>query len=620
MKPRRRPAVRAWRPELVTTRAAVALIAVALALSGCLTSSSPPVGDTASSHSFAVVRSNVDKGNLNLALSGLSCSARSDCWATGEDTVLEGQSIPTNGTLLMHYVGGAWRQVLHAGTSQGSNPPQLGQLSCPLAGWCMATVGYTEQVAGVQYPTFGIIANGRLELLRTATISASSAVACKSATFCVGVGSTPDGSFAAEAWNGSTWKTMPASWIHGVATAVSCPTARYCMAVGATDGRTGFMPGAMQWNGSTWRATPRPTGKFGADTCRSGPCSMLPVRPPRFTAVSCASPRFCMALGSGYGSFGFLWDGTSWAELSKLYDVGVSAVSCATPRFCLAVGGTMVVSIVGNTVSRVGQPAPFAPARTNLNAVDCPAANSCVVLGSLQFASTQGEQLAESWNGRTWESEPFQPPRFTLVKPDSLSEELGPCASDPGSNVVTVSLVPHRGFAAVTPTCQLVELGQLLNVRNATSGSVTTSIGTTFVFTLKPGETAQLRPALSVLLARGHHSLGFTGSNFGTGADLWIGSRSQQPGYQLTISSDSPRSACASVKGGKVVAAYVARSEQLSRSFAWSRALDVEQPGAKMTLCVVVHSNHVRSLSVLNEAGSIVLTTGAPASVLVQQF
>jgi hypothetical protein len=165
-----------------------------------------------------------------------------------------------------------------------------------------------------------------------------------------------------------------------------------------------------------------------------------------------------------------------------------------------------------------------------------------------------------------------------------------------------------------------VDLGQHLDVRNETKGSATTSIGTTFVFNLKPGETAQLQPALSELLAPGHHSLGFTGSNYGTFVDMWVGNRSQQPGYQLTVSSHVLLSMCSSVKIGRVVAAYTARNEQLYRSFAWSVALNAQRPLAKMTLCVVVAPNHTRTLRVLNKAGSTLLSTSAPGSVLVQHF
>ena len=228
--------------------------------------------------------------------------------------------------------------------------------------------------------------------------------------------------------------------------------------------------------------------------------------------------------------------------------------------------------------------------------------------------------MAASWDGSSWHSQPFAAPAFARVRPDDVSEELGPCTGDPSSKVVTVTLLPHHGFAAVSPTCQIVDRGQLLDVRNETKGSATAAIGTTFVFTLMPGETARLQPALSALFAPGHQALGFTGSNYGTSADLWIGSRSEQPGYQLTVSGDAAESACRSLGVGRTVAAYWARNEQLYRSFPWSKALNAQRPAAKMTLCLLVLPSHARVLKVLNESGATSLSTAAPGSVVIQHF
>ena len=605
----------------VARRIAVLLTAAsAIALSGCVSSASPPVNGAAGSPTLTVVHSNVTHGNLNLYLSDLSCSSEHDCWATGQDTVPEGQGIPMY-TLLMHYGNDSWHQVLRTGNAQSSDPPQLGHPSCPVAWWCMTTVEFTGIRVGVRYPTFAIISNGRLHLLRTSAIGAFSAIDCRSKSDCVGVGLLSGGSFAAARWNGSTWAAMPAAGVQGQAAAVSCPTPTYCFAVGSSFDHAVPGPGAMQWSGSAWRSTPRPVGSFGTASRCQRECPEPVYRPPSFDAVSCASPTRCVALGGGSdGSFGFAWDGTTWSELPGLFDAGITAVSCASNGSCLGVGGTKVVTIAGSAVSKVRPPVSIGTRSSGLNAVDCPAPQQCVVLGTTAPVSAQSEQMAASWDGSTWHDQPFVPPAFVRVRPDNVSEELGPCTSDPSSKVVTISLVPHRGFAAVSPTCQVVDRGQRLDVRNATKGSATTAIGTTFVFTLNPGETARLQPALSALFAPGHQALGFIGSNYGTFVDLWIGSRSEQPGYQLTVSGGVPLSTCGSLRGGQTVEAYWARNEQLYRSFPWSNALNAQRPAAKMTLCVLVLASHARVLNVLNESGAVSLSTAAPASVLVQQF
>ena len=600
----------------VAKKVAVLLMAMsALALSGCVSSVSPPVNGAAGSPTYTVVHSNVSHGNLNLYLSDLACSSENDCWATGQDTVPEGQGIPMY-SLLMHYGSDSWHQVLRTGNAQSSDPPQLGHLSCPVAGWCMATVGFTGIRVGVRYPTFAIISSGRLHLLHTTAIGAFSAIDCRSKTDCVGVGLLSGGKFAAARWNGSTWTAMPAAGVQGQAGAVSCPTTTYCLAVGESISRSGYGPVAIEWNGSAWRLAPRPPGPFRS----SSGCPDCVVIPPTFSAVSCSTPVSCVVLGSGAGSFVFEWDGTAWTKLPLPFSGGIGSVSCAPGGACLGIGGSKVVTIAGNAVSQVRPPASLGMGSQGLNAVDCPAPQQCVVLGTTAPASAQSEQMAASWDGSSWHDQPFVAPAFARVRPDNVSEELGPCTSVPRSKVVTITLVPHRGFAAVSPTCQVVDRGQHLDVHNATKGSATTAIGTTFVFTLKPGETAQLQPALSALFAPGHQALGFTGSNYGTFADLWIGSRSEQPGYQLTVSGDVPLSTCGSLRSGRTVEAYWARNEQLYRSFPWSNALNAQRPAAKMTLCVLVMPSHARVLRVLNESGAVSLSTAAPASVLVQHF
>ena len=601
------------------------MVVSAVVLSGCLSSASPPVNGGHNPPSLTVVRSNITRGNLNLYLSDLSCSSARDCWAIGQDTVQEGQFIPTY-SLVMHYASDSWYQVLRTGNAQSTNPPQLGQLSCPTAGWCMTTVGYSGHSVGTRYPTFAVLSNGRIRLVSTASIAAFSAIDCRSKSDCVGVGQTPEGRFAAARWNGTTWAPMTVSGVNGYAVAVSCPAPTYCIAVGSSVDAAGQVrPGAMQWRGTAWRATPRPEGTFGTPTPCRGSCPSVMDPTPKFDAVSCTSATQCVALGSGSGSFGFAWNGATWTELPELLGAGLEALSCSPGGSCLAVGGqggdgAKAVTIIGDSVSNASPPSSILKGRDGLNAVDCPSSRQCVVLGATSNSSSETEQIAASWNGSSWKSQAFSAPAFSLVRPDTFSEELGPCTSSPDSKVVTLALVDHRGSAVVSPTCQVVERGQQLDVRNATKASATAFIGTTFVFVLKPGETAQLRPALSDLFALGHHSLGFNGPNYGTFTDLWIGSRTQQPGYQLTVSSDASLSVCNSVKGGRTVAAYTARNEQLYRSFPWSTALNDERPLATMTLCVLAGPGHSRVLKVLNGSGASVLSTAGPASVVVERF
>ncbi len=180
-------------------------------------------------------------------------------------------------------------------------------------------------------------------------------VSCASQSFCVAVGvsvdyaadptsgmTTADSQNAiAEMYNGSAW--TPVASLPGVTygdgsglIGVSCPTTSFCMAVGydATN-----EPLVLTWNGVSW------------SVLASGPNS--PVVPPQpgdlteLTGVSCpSSPSFCAV--SGYTFFadvnvggGFLstyQNGTWTMSSAATGDMAFTAVSCHSSQFCMAVG------------------------------------------------------------------------------------------------------------------------------------------------------------------------------------------------------------------------------------------------------------------------------------------
>jgi len=76
-------------------------------------------------------------------------------------------------------------------------------------------------------------------------------------------------------------------------------------------------------------------------------------------------------------------------------------VSCATSTYCLAVG-TTAASWDGHRWHLLhGPPEPAGTVQMFMNAVSCPAANDCVVVGD--FQSSRGDTtLAEHWNGTSW--------------------------------------------------------------------------------------------------------------------------------------------------------------------------------------------------------------------------
>ena len=96
----------------------------------------------------------------------------------------------------------------------------------------------------------------------------------------------------------------PASTALPSSHAVACPAAKDCIAVGdSLKAGKQQVPFASRWNGSKWTAlaVPLPAGATSGE----------------FTAVSCPSPKFCLALGydevkSGAPVLAETWNGTKW--------------------------------------------------------------------------------------------------------------------------------------------------------------------------------------------------------------------------------------------------------------------------------------------------------------------
>src|SRR5262249_31701368 len=92
-------------------------------------------------------------------------------------------------------------------------------------------------------------------------------------------------------------------------------------------------------------------------------------------------------------------------------------VSCASPRFCEAVGaGPSAAKWNGATWTLQSAPNPASATFTHLNAVSCAVVTSCEAAGFFEFAVTANnpKALAEAWNGHSWQLQhPFAPPGAT---------------------------------------------------------------------------------------------------------------------------------------------------------------------------------------------------------------
>src|SRR5579859_3543907 len=217
--------------------------------------------------------------------------------------------------------------------------------------------------------------------------------------------------------NGTTWRRQRTpnppidtnTIVRPDLTGVSCPAANFCEAVGTYFTGNGF-PGigvsmAQAWNGHRWRTQtfPVPAGSFGTELAR----------------VSCASPRFCEAVGS-YDVTGATlplaarWDGSSWTlQRTPLppinlgaFTVAFSAVSCTSASFCEAWGGGNgansgpTVAERWNGTSWRRQSVPTTDPVPN--AVSCASASFCEAVGTGPSGG-----MAEVWHGSKWAAQTF---------------------------------------------------------------------------------------------------------------------------------------------------------------------------------------------------------------------
>jgi hypothetical protein len=214
--------------------------------------------------------------------------------------------------------------------------------------------------------------------------------------FCVVVGQDEVAEKASliERWDGTAWSLVPSPPTArdndaGLA-GVSCTGANFCMAVGQTS-RAALSPGASSrigyidhWDGTTWlpEEAKNEEGHYG------------------LRAVSCTSPKFCMAVGDHTDrlhldqfALANMWDGKNWSIAATPVIPELQGVSCVTSTFCMAVGPGEVTAVWNGTAwSEVPT-----PKWGDLKGVSCVSVSRCVAVGR-----TEGGALVEEWNGTTW--------------------------------------------------------------------------------------------------------------------------------------------------------------------------------------------------------------------------
>jgi hypothetical protein len=197
--------------------------------------------------------------------------------------------------------------------------------------------------------------------------------------------------------------------------AVSCGSDASCMAVGSSTTPAGAEHAlAERWNGSTWTILPLAAPSGWVQSTLAG--------------VSCISPTWCAAVGSGVDHAGKRltlaerWNGAHWtiqhtANPSPALPVHeLSGVSCRSVNACVAVGefgeerfSPFFTATFDGLIERWNghhwsvQHVINAPSGTtyNLTAVSCRSASACLAVGG-SASNFPGHPLAWRWDGHQW--------------------------------------------------------------------------------------------------------------------------------------------------------------------------------------------------------------------------
>jgi hypothetical protein len=359
-------------------------------------------------------------------------------------------------------IGGRWRArwligligvlvalpVLAAGSASAATAPpwtiqvtqnpagfnNLEGVSCPSATRCVAA-GFDEakSVETVLAETW----NGTIwqvptlvkgDPLGSVGSSFLTAVSCPVTTKCEMVGRSEDASSnirpVAAVWNGFLGKAsvasqavpLPPGATFGELSGVSCTSVSACVAVGDFGDATGGGALAERWDGSRWQLIQAGLAVGGTSAV--------------FSAVSCSSATFCMAVGShGSAELVATWNGSTWlfvlaSNFNAVPVAALNGVSCTADGACMAVGQQSNPLVSGGSLTLglkwirgqffLQNIANLSSTVNVLHAVSCISASDCLAVGHYQDFRGQQDTLAEHWDGTSWSFEATPNPVGTV--------------------------------------------------------------------------------------------------------------------------------------------------------------------------------------------------------------
>jgi Cutinase len=249
------------------------------------------------------------------------------------------------------------------------------------------------------------------------------------------------------AGSGTSWTATQAPVPGNAATnpgvsinSVACPSAAFCAAVGTYTDSSGQQQGLLlTGSGSSWKATQAPL-----------PSNAAATPGPYLSSVACESAASCVAVGNYLDSSsrgqGLLitWSGTSWAPIESPAPggapggAGLQSVACSA-SVCAAAGlysdGSsafgLLVSGSGSTWTAAEAPLPAdaaADPSPNITSMTCPAASTCVAVGSYDASSGSTftwQGLLLTGLGSSWTAAKSPLPAGAADSPDLTSVACG---------------------------------------------------------------------------------------------------------------------------------------------------------------------------------------------------
>lgn len=425
------------RPMLVGLAMALALVGIA-----CL--------NTAAGGAWAAPRSFPPKD-----LMGISCPARNDCVAIGDDR------FPN--VLVEHFDGSGWRRLASPRAGPLSAEDATG-ISCASGSACAAVGTSTTKEEGCCYDNTpqAMRWNGDPDSWRYRRVPLPAtnrpargdgvvdapldSVSCPGKNECMAVGGFDPASEKQEAshdfwyvplvlrWHGGRWtparlplpsRRPAASQLQGV----DCPSTTVCVAVGNSVSPD---PNAIQpfanfseiWRRGVWR--------------KAAMRSPAHEPTPTLASVACRTARLCFAAGhSGSVPVVERWNGRGWQVIVNRLPAGyamahLASISCRTAGDCAVAGSARAarcppatkcpeISVAGwlhrhrLVLSQLSGTGPLYAVDTPLNKIACPRMGPCVVVAS-NPALDRLPVSARSAHG-TWQAIPFGPASYQASPP-----------------------------------------------------------------------------------------------------------------------------------------------------------------------------------------------------------